>query len=425
MSELKGVTKEYNQYTRKYLFDDINMRKHYKEDYFGDKKTITDPLTGEILHKSHIAARKKYQKGSNSTSWTKHASETDHIISLKKGHQLLKYNPILSDENVKTILNDPSNYRETSKAYNIAKGEKSDFSMLYTLPPKGKIQIVKDNIKAVTKITFSSTKISIKNVISELQKEYDFFAEAGISLMSKGVSQLIQVANNEKSFEDAIDEIKNFTAEQLLVKGGRKVSNMILKNLYNSNIISKTDDPFISSLFSLEEILKDCTLKYLSGSIDEIQYFRLISTDGISLVKNIINSAGVLTSLPTLAPFIAPIIISRVCSGLCNLYQSVIQERTIQKQKLRNYHYLANHALREMDKQRELLKQYLANESKRWDETAEAGFSKIINCSLEFDVEGTSDGIQEILSLFQKDVKFQTKEEFNTFFMNENNVLTF
>ena len=46
MSESKGVTQEYNQDTRKYLFDDINNRKHYKENCFGDKKTITDSLTG-------------------------------------------------------------------------------------------------------------------------------------------------------------------------------------------------------------------------------------------------------------------------------------------------------------------------------------------------------------------------------------------
>ncbi len=425
MSESKGVTQEYNQDTRKYLFDDINNRKHYKENCFGDKKTITDSLTGEILHKSHVAARKKYQRESDSTSWTKHAFETDHIISLKKGHQLLKYNSILFDENVKTILNDPSNYRETSKAYNIAKGERSDFSMFHSLPPKGKIQIVKDNIKAVSKITSSSTKITIKNIGSELQKQDDFFAEAGISLMSKGVSQLIQVANGEKSFEDAADEINNFVTEKILVKGSKKVSDIILKNLSNSNVIFKTDDTFTSSMFSLETILKDYTLKYLNGSIDEMQYFRLISTDGISLFKNVIKSASTLTSLPTITPFIAPIIISRVCSGLCNLYQSAAREKTMQKQKMRNYHNLANYALREMDRQREMLKQSFVNKAKRWDETAEEGFSKIINSSLQFDAEGMSDGMQEILSLFQKDVRFQTKKEFNEFFMDESNVLTF
>ena len=284
-------------------------------------------------------------------------------------------------QNVKTILNDPSNYRETSKAYNIAKGEKSDFSMFHTLPPKGKVQIVKDNIKAVSKITSSSTKITIKNIGLELQKQDDFFAEAGICLMSKGVSQLIQVAGGEKSFEDAVAEISNFATEEILVKGSKKVSNMLLKNLSDSNVILKTDDPFTSSMFSLETILKDYTLKYLNGSIDEMQYFRLISTDGISLVKNVIKSASTLTSLPTLTPFIAPIIISRVCSGLCNLYQSAMREKTMQKQKMRNYHNLANYALKEMDRQREILKQSFANEAKRWDETVEAGFSKIINCS--------------------------------------------
>ena len=426
MSDLKKVTQTYNQETRNQLFDDINMRKNYKEDCFGEKKTITDPLTGEVLHKSHAAARNKYQRGSDSTSWTKHASETDHIIPLKMGYDCLKNNPCLSDEAIKKILNAPYNYRETSKFYNISKGAKSDFSMFYKLPPKGKIQIVKDNIKAVSNITVSSAKITADNIVSNIQKENNFLAETSIFIMSEGVSQLIKVANGEKSFDDAVNDIGNLTKNQIFVNGGQKATETILKNVF-SEIPLNTNDPFTSSLLSLESILKKSTLEYLNGSINGTQYFQKIGTNGVSLIRNMINSAKNLTQLSSLVAgsFVSPIVISKVCSSIYKLYVDTLQKERMQKENLQRFHAFANYALREMNRQREYLKQTLAEEAKRWDETVEAGFSKIIDCSLQFDPEGVSDGIQEILSLFEKEVRFQKKEDFNDFFMNENSILIF
>lgn len=52
-----GVTQDYDRSN----YDSARAKRTYKEKAFGDSAVITDPTTGEILHKSQTAAQNKYQ----------------------------------------------------------------------------------------------------------------------------------------------------------------------------------------------------------------------------------------------------------------------------------------------------------------------------------------------------------------------------
>lgn len=56
MDKKLGVTQDYDRSN----YDSASAKRTYKEKAFGDSAVITDPTTGEILHKSQTAAQNKY-----------------------------------------------------------------------------------------------------------------------------------------------------------------------------------------------------------------------------------------------------------------------------------------------------------------------------------------------------------------------------
>ena len=70
----------YNAKRDRSKYDDVQKRKAFKEEQYGNKKTIKDPYTGKDLHRNGNAALNKYgEKHVN-----EHKSQTDHTISLEK-----------------------------------------------------------------------------------------------------------------------------------------------------------------------------------------------------------------------------------------------------------------------------------------------------------------------------------------------------
>lgn len=98
----------YNAKRDRSKYDDVQKRKAFKEEQYGNKKTIKDPYTGKDLHRNGNAALNKYgEKHVN-----EHKSQTDHTISLEKVVNKNKNNTFLSDEDIKEIANIQENYKE-------------------------------------------------------------------------------------------------------------------------------------------------------------------------------------------------------------------------------------------------------------------------------------------------------------------------
>ena len=111
-----GAVTEYNRNTRKKLFDDGRRKAEFRDAAFKGKETMDCPITGEKLHRSHNAAKRKYK-----SKYSRHAAETDHIIPLEKIHKMAKKNPFLDDADIKRIANKMHNFEVASKSFNASK----------------------------------------------------------------------------------------------------------------------------------------------------------------------------------------------------------------------------------------------------------------------------------------------------------------
>ncbi|RGZ63638.1 hypothetical protein DW979_12435 [Eubacterium sp. AM49-13BH] len=153
-SEHRG---QYDAKMHRKLYDDPAKRKHFKEEQFGNKKTVDDIYTKNKLHKNADAADRKY--GSNHAN--SHKTHVDHTTPIAVVYKNMRDNPYVSNESIKNVANNEDNYKLTSGKFNQSKGAKTNS------------QYVKDNniTGEEKRILLSEQRKSEKAILKGICKE--------------------------------------------------------------------------------------------------------------------------------------------------------------------------------------------------------------------------------------------------------------
>jgi len=424
-----GITKEYNRN----LYINKSKMDSYKIKAFKGKKTIKDPITGKTLHLSSKAAEKKVglnKKSSNS-------SDTDHIIPVKSLHDRYKHNPFLSDDNLEVIANSEVNFQILSAKTNRSKKDKSNFKIVVDknndFELEGKNTLVRRGVTAEIGTGTLSAKLTVKNVSNEFVDGAKSSIEASvIPLALMGVNNLVKVANGEKKMEEAIKETGETLAVTAVSGGAIRLMTTALNNtlnnsstkvfqaIGNSNIVTQT--------ITVSLLVKDSLVSYLNGDINSEQFMEQIGEKGVGMISGIQGAliGQALIPVPVVGAFVGSLIASTVCVEVYKFANKI-------KQSYKSFNeysdlesridVMANSALREMEKQRTQLKEYIGQEFERWDMEFSTAFDQMVISALNDDVNGVASAFDKILSFFGEDVRFKTYEEFDDFFMDETPIL--
>ncbi|MBD8069744.1 hypothetical protein [Bacillus sp. PS06] len=424
-----GVTKEFDRSK----YDDITKRRKYKEEFFDGKKTETDYYTGKILHSNTSAALNKYGR----KEYTNHTSDVDHIVPVKTIHNRLKKDPFLSDKDIKEVTNIKQNYRITGSRFNRSKSDDSNISVAFD---KGnghglneKSKIVGDHIKASASIETVINLRRAQNIGSEFIEGAKGSLEASaIPLALIGVQNLVKVANGEKEMKEAIKETGEAFAVTAVSGGAIRLTTTALTNTFsnsstkalqaigNSNIITQT--------ITISLLVKNSLVSYLNGEINSGQFMEQIGEKGVGMISGIQGAliGQALIPVPVVGAFVGSLLASTVCVEVYKLankfkqtYKSLNEFADLESR----IDVIANSALKEMEKQRNQLKEYIGQEIERWDMVFSAAFDQMVISALNDDVNGVATAFDKILSVFGEDVSFTTYEEFNDFFMDETPIL--
>lgn len=445
-----GVTQEYNKENRDRLWDSAEAKKNYKQDTFAGKKTYRDPVTGQELHISHKAARNKYHMkkatGENgSTAWAAHAAEADHIVALKEVHGRVKGNAFLTDRDLREIANKKANFRVTSKQFNTSKGDKSDLAMAFDpksgLSRSGKTALAKDKLNAELHVNADIAAHTAKNVASEFKAGAgQALAGALIPLTAEAVRQLCEVARGEKGLGEAAGDMAKYTVEVTAVGGAKRLiadqaSHMLMtsKNPLFQKIASSNQ---IGQITAVALIVKDSAERYINGEIDGQEFIAEIGEKGTMMVAGMIggeigSEIGMFLGLMAGGPLgaaagdvigkvLGTVITTAACSAIM-LIGSVARDIRETAKHLDDYrkkeHELARirtEALAEMERQREKFKEICCEEFGRWDQAFAQGFDRIMASACEdvYSAAGVAEGLDEILQIFGKSVRFGTVDEY-------------
>ncbi len=446
-----GITQEYNKANRDKLWDSTKGKREYKEKVFGDKNTYVDPVSGKVLHKNQNSAQNKYhmknKDGENiSKIWAEHSAETDHITALKDAHDKAKHNPFLSDDDFREIMNSDENYRLLSKKDNASKGEKSDWEIIFDKESdtslSAKKQMAKEKIQSDVALHKKFTSKTAKNMGKEFSAgATDALVSSAIPLTVEAVKKMCAVASGEKEIKEAAKEMGKEVVGVAVAGGTNKLilnaaklslqksKNTVLNNLANSNTISQ--------IVMVASVVQDSAIKYINGEIDGKQFIEEVGENGTMMVAGMIGGEvggeiGVLiggaigtafmpgagtavgaTVGKVIGQILGAMITTVTCSGIISIYH-VSKNLDNYKLKDKQLKKLETEALKEMENQRRIFRAIVEKECQHWDEEIMLGFDMILSnaCEVTYNLQGVTEGLDKILSLFGKEVAFKNLEEY-------------
>lgn len=419
ISEKKlGVSSEYSRSK----YDNPTKRKEFKNEYFNGYKVKRDYYTGETVHFSSKAAKAKY----GAKNYTKHSADVDHIIPQKKVYDSLRNNPFLSDCDVNRIANDSSNYRMTTSKFNRQKRDSSNLKMAFdneadfSLSARGKMMF--DHTKANHVYRVNVTKTTLTNASNEfIEGARCGVQDAIIPLVVSSVNYMILVANDEKELDEAVKELSKLTGTVALTGGATKVlttgtqrlilssGNQVFKKIMDSNQVTQ--------IVAASLLVKDTIFQLINGDIDDQEFLEQVGKQGAMMIAGTVGAAAgsLLIPIPVVGSMVGSIITSIVCGEVFNTLKSLKEH----EKKADAVTKLASEALAEMERQRKKLEQIIETELKAFDESITKGFYQLSEALKINDMELFANGLNTILSNFDRTVLFENLQEFNDFFDND------
>lgn len=421
-----GITKDFDRKN----YDDFSRRNGSKDSFknreFGEKQTLKDYYTGETLHKSSNAAKNKYGE----TAHTKHTSDVDHIVPLKKIHEQNKSNPFLKDSDLKEVANSDSNLRITSAKINRQKSDKTNIE--YTLNSnddiKTKAKMIKDGVVAQGIVTSKLSSRTVKNMGQQL---YDGGKEAAtITLAIEGTKNLFDVISGKKDIKEALEHTTVQVGKSFTVAGGSRLTSIFV-NHYKDNLLKKVGNSSLQKMtgtltksnvmlqtVNTGLLLKDSIINYANGDITDEEF--VIQIGEVALNCFVVASMGPV-GIPCMVATIATSHLYRECIA----FYKELTAKNPDEIRLAKISTIASQALYEMEKQRESLKQSIKNTYTNWDNEIKTSYEELYLGVYNDDVNGLSLGLNRILNLFEENLTFKTYSEFKEFFDDEDSVLKF
>lgn len=440
-----GRIAPYNSITRQQQFDHVYQRQQYVDKVFCNKNTIEDPITGSILHHSSQMAKNKYGLKSANHTWN-----VDHIVPLKTIHSFSKDNPFLTNENIRAAANKPLgtnlNYRVTQSSFNKSKQDRWNHDMALEAGRNGNIKqagcLLADEFMAMSAVNLDLSIHTIKNM-GEMCVKSLYVAGKRVStetihtvsspavevyLALEVVRQMYLVSRGEVSVSEATRNVGRMTVymgrnellrqsiQYGLCRVEHGVGQGVLKNAIKDH----------GSAYGAIGTLLVISLFNVMASEDEISMQR-VWTDLFE------NTVGSVTSLmQTMALFLpvpgmgGAISLSLLAMSACSaIYQMASASEQHMEEKLGRAARIEQQALREIKYQRDLLQSLVSEKYQQWDSTLSTGFHLVFEGSMQNDVDIVSHGLDQILGLLNKRVRFQTEEEFEHFFMDGKAQFTF
>lgn len=446
-----GITKEYNKANRDALWDSAKGKAEYRDKMFGEKQTYDDPVSGKTLHRSQTAAQNKYHMKNSegvhvSSKWAEHSAEVDHINALKDVHKKVKNNPFLTDDDFKNIMNSDENYRILSKSDNTAKGAKNDWQVILDknngMSVDGRVQMAKQKVKADAAINSRFASKTAENAGREfIEGSKDMLIDSAIPLTAEAVRRMVHVVQGDESLEDAVKGMAKTTMDIAVAGGSKRLIKDVVSAQLEANksaaLQSVLNSSHLSQILSVSMIVKESAVRYINGEINETEFFEEVGEKGTSMVAGMIGGqvgreigeivgsiigTAVLPGIGTAVGYTAGgvvgevlgvIITTAACSAIVSVFHT---SKNLEQYRLKEaqINRLEKEALREMENQRKRFADIVQQEYQIWDETIQSSFDQILRCACEetYDLQGVTEGLDRILSVFGKKVRFNSLDEY-------------
>lgn len=400
----------------------------YKNRYFNGKRSAVDEYTGEKIYYS--------SKGHYTTSKT---ANVDHVVPLD---QLIKeYGDKISKKDLKRIANADGNLAIVQEALNKSKGNSSNFEFIADGFIKGKPQnlttsynmVVKgasakvgietnvgltkfsDNLNRVTNGKINIPKNNIAGDMAAVGTE-----AALVALTVSSLTNLSLVASGEKNIKTAIKDIATDSggsfASTVGIKSVQDATNYVYKQ-YASGAVKRLGGPSLPMGRIVTTIMVTrSVMKYLNDEISEEECAAEIITGSAGMLA---YNLGLISNPVGASALVITLVVSQISATILKSQQ----EKKFAAKRLAQFNYIVRDTLVALEEQKKILINLRETERAKLEKAFNTGFEYIQISILQNNVEGIANGLNCILSIFNEKCAFQSLDEFNEFFDDENAVL--
>ncbi len=442
----------------------FNYKKSLKDDYTGERifygnsmeSTNKHPLnkTADVDHITPISVVKKRYKDLTLEQQRKLANNQKYNYAMtnselnrnsRTGKNALENHEYLAKK-VGNMTNAVIN-RDYSEATKVAKDLSNKSGRMLTSEVKSRAGMA---IEA-SSMRIDNTVHNIKEAMQENGMQITSTSEtvalgakealenSVVFLTAESVRQLCLVANGDKKLDEAVSDIGSVTIDVALTQG----VNQVIKISNNEILLKIAGSNEIKQIINVALIVKDTAIAYINGEINEKEFISQVGQKGTVMVTGmiggkiggdigvIIGSISGTAALPgfgTAGGAIAGKIIGEVfgtiittiaCSAIITVLNATktvfntskhINDYKLKENQIKK---IESDALNEMSNQRNKLREIFVKEYSYWDDEIQGGFDMIMvnACQQTYSIQGVTEGIDRILSIFDKKVAFNSINE--------------
>lgn len=428
----------------------------YKNQKFNGKKSTTDVYTGEKIFYGNSEDAKHLHP-------LEKTADVDHVTPIAVVKE--RYGDLSIEQQRKIANNQNYNYAMTNSKLNrheknalenheyIANKIKDSVEELENGNLKDVVSELQDVSKQAPRMIAAEAKSRVGMAVegngyriqnagaSFTSGAKDTLVNSVIPLTTEAVRKLINVAQGKESLGDAVKDMGKITVNVAVTGGTKKLladvvssqlansGSALLQNFANSNEVAQ--------IIAVAAIIQDSAVKYINGEIDGKEFIEQVGEKGTTMVAGMIGGqvgreiggiiggiAGsiALPGVGTAAGYVAGEVIGQVlgviittvaCSAIVSVYNTSkhLNDYKLKESQIRR---LESEALKEMENQRGKFREIVERECKVWDDTIQNGFDQILRCACKetYNLQGVTDGLDKVLSVFGKNVKFSSLEEY-------------
>lgn len=418
--------------SRKFLrseFDDIGKRKLYESQVLNGRTTTIDAYTGKKIYKNN--------------RYTSHKRlNTDHVIPIKQGYSL--YGDYLTAKELREIFAKDYNLAVTNERLNKAKGCKSNLKFI--IDNFGNLDSYDLNIIGVTKMLLYGTNANA-----------NFHKDAVIKILTNNIRSCETKINNigqssNKNIKDLKlnDDMKFMlystalssaqilyrsyngeltraeTAKEIAKETGIMIGSVVIDEMLNeiAKLLEKESFGNVTEFINIQSIVTSINssisiIRFINSEIDGYQCIN-------SLIFNIIKSplyAIAYAAGGPVAKLITTSIISNIQYKISMWLIEWQSEVRLSKKQMRRYDILIEDFNNKINSDRIVISKYIEKKNHLLDSQVLNGYYNLCFSIKNNNSKGITDGLNQILKYFNKEVIFKDLKSFDEFFFDDNQVL--
>ncbi len=410
------------------LYDSGIAKRNIKQKEFQGGGKVYDPYTGDELVLKKAEAKMQYGE-----DWQRHLAEADHINPLKTQFEKLKNKPWITNEDIKSALNDEENLQLISRKVNNAKRARTNEELVgdekyqqdkdLRITEQGKKNALADQKSSGRAIQKSTFKSSVGNAVKTGHNAGIQAAKnAGATgATMAGIMNITAVIKGEKTADEAIADTVisggKAAATGYVMGGGVTVIQHTLSSSSSKFLQALSQSNVPGKVITAITVTGGTLMRYANGEISTQECMIELGESGLNvLTTGYAMAAGqALIPIPIVGAAVGALVGSALTSAYYQRLVAELRQKQLEHEERMRITAECERAKQEMQAFRQELERYLQSYFRDYQHCFDEALSTLDTAFQMWDVNGIISSANRITEKMGGKVCYNNMDEFMDF----------